>query len=140
MTEFDFNVKDDLVTKYVSVSLHDTPHYRTKFNLASVQVIMLCGYNTRNKMRWIILTDAEGDPLLTQTFIKYGKRCELNFVANQHDLNYYVTLKAKDKTKKFTEGYDYLNWSKDFDICFVGYEYSLVERLDSNLRKVLVGN
>jgi len=140
MQGFDYELQKDLTTKYVSVSLHDTPHYRTKFNLNSVQVNMLCGYNTRNKMRWITLTDANEKPLLSQTFIKYGKRCELNFLANEHDLEYYVTLKTKDTTKKFPDDYDYLNWSKDFEIYFVGYEYSMVGRLESNLRKILVGN
>jgi hypothetical protein len=103
-------------------------------------MILRYGYNTRNKKRWIIITNNSGEPLLSQTFLKYGKRCELNSLAKQYDLDYYVTLKNKDVSKVYPKDYDYLNWAKDFDICFVGYEESLSERLRINERKFFVGN
>lgn len=140
MAVFDYELKNDLITKYVSVTLSNSYNYTTKYNLQGVQVTMRCGYNTRNKSRWIILMDKNGDLLLSQTFIKYGKRCELNFNSNEKNLNYYVTLKVKDVNKKFADDYDYLGWAKDFDLCFVGYEYSIEERLESNIRNNLVGN
>lgn len=131
---------DDILVKYISVKTVDSTDYQSKFNLQSTQVFMRCGYNTRNKMRWVILMDSNGMVLLPQTFIKFKKRCELNFLSNQYNLSYYLTLKPKDNTKVFSDTYDYLNWSKDFEMCFVGYEQTLVEKLDKNLRAVLVGN
>lgn len=138
--EFDEDLYDDLVMRYVSVTLSDRPYYTTTFNLQNVQLKLNCGYNTRNKMRWVTITDRNGFIILSQTFLKYGKRCELNFLSNEYDLSYYLTLKPKNVTIKYDETYDYLNWAADFDMCFVGYSYSLVERLDRNGRIVLVGN
>ena len=134
------SVTNELLVKYTSVKTLDYPDYQSKFNLQSTQIFLRCGYNTRNKMRWVILTDSNGMVLLPQTFLKFKKRCELNFLSNQYNLNYYLTLKPKDATKKFPDDYDYLDWSKDFDMCFVGYEQSLVDKLDKNLRFVFVGN
>lgn len=131
---------DEILVKYTSVKTLDYPDYQSKLNLQSTQVFLRCGYNTRNKMRWVILTDSNGMVLLPQTFLKFKKRCELNFLSNQYNLNYYLTLKPKDATKRFPDDYDYLDWSKDFDMCFVGYEQSLVDKLDKNLRFVFVGN
>lgn len=140
MTTQNNSLVDDILVKYVSVKTVDSTDYQSKFNIQSTQVFMRCGYNTRNKMRWVILTDSNGMVLLPQTFIKFKKRCELNFLSNQYNLSYYLTLKPKDNTKVFSDAYDYLNWSKDFEMCFVGYEQTLVEKLDKNLRAVLVGN
>ena len=84
--------------------------------------------------------DRDGDVVLPQTFLKFKKRCELNFNAELNNLDYYVTLKPKDHTKNFPEGYDYADWGDDFDMCFVGFSYQLRERLDNNLRKIKLGN
>lgn len=130
----------DTVLRYFNVTLSDYANYTTKITIQSVPMTMRCGYNTRNKMRWIYLEDLNGEILLPQTFIKYGKRVEMNFNSNESNLNYYITLKPKDSTKVWLDNYDYLSWKKDFDICFVGYEYSLVERLQVNGRKAFVGN
>lgn len=140
MTSNDDDLIEDLVMNYVSVTLSNAFNYSTKFNFQSTQISMVCGYNPRNKSRWIALTDLKGNILLSQTFLKVGKRCELNFTANQYDLNYYVTLKPKIPSKAFPPDYDYSNWANDFDLCFVGYAYSLVERMEINGRKLLVGN
>lgn len=139
MAKFDYNLQNEVVMKYTSVTLSNDPYYRTRFALQNNQIFMQCGYCSRNKSRWIILTDFQGDVILSQTFLKYKKRCELNFTANLLNLNYYVTLKPKEPNKVFDE-YDYINWANDFQICFVGYEYSFVERLASNQRAFLVGN
>lgn len=140
MSDIDYKLLKDLEVKYVSVSLSNLPNYNTKFNLQSTRIFMQCGYNFRSKTRWIILTDASGDVLLTQTFLKYRRRCELNFESNRLDLDYYVTLKPKDIAFEMPDGYDYLNWADDFDICFVGHAHSLTERLNINGRKYFVGN
>lgn len=140
MTSQNQSVINELLVKYTTVKTLDYPDYQSKFNLQSTQVFIRCGYNTRNKMRWVILTDLNGMVLLPQTFLKFKKRCELNFLSNQHNLNYYLTLKPKDNTKVVPNDYDYLEWSKDFDMCFVGYEQSLVDKLDENLRVAFVGN
>lgn len=140
MEGIDFGLRDRVAVQRISVSLSNTPNYKTKLNLPNLQVNMLCGYNTRNKMRWILLTDSIGQPILTQTFMKIGKKCELNFNSNQYNLDFYVSLRAKDKYKKFREDYDYINWGADFELCFVGYSQSTTDSLNNNLRKVLVGN
>jgi hypothetical protein len=95
---------------------------------------LTCAYNSLNKQRWISIADSYGNVLLPQTFLKYGRRCELNFNAEMSDLSYYVTLSPKDITKvrHFTDDYDYLDWSKDFRLCFVGMSQSLIERLNDN--------
>lgn len=139
MAGFDYDLESDIVMKYTTLSLSNDPYYRTRFGLQGNQLFMSSGYSKRNGLRWIILTDFQGDVVLPQTFLKYKKRCELNFTSNLLDLNYYVTLKPKNGDSNYSN-YDYLNWADDFDICFVGYEYSLVERMKKNKRKVLVGN
>lgn len=140
MSDIDYNLLTDLRVKYVSVTLTNAPNYSTKFNLQSTRINMQCGYNYRNKLRWVILTDDSGNVLLPQTFLKFKKRCELNFEAEVLDLDYYITLKPKKSFFSIAEDYDYLNWANDFDICFVGHEYSLTKRMDANGRRVFVGN
>lgn len=125
--------------EFIDVNLSNRSKYITNYFVKGVRVTMRCGYNTRNKLRWIILLDSDGEVLLPQTFIKFGKRCELGFLSNQYNLNFYVTLRAKDPTKTFDD-YDYLSWSKDFDLCFVGYDYDLKVNKDLQVRKYLVGN
>lgn len=139
MATFDYGLKDELVMKYTSLSLSNDPYYRTRFALQNNQLFMSCGYCSRNKSRWVIITDFQGDVLLPQTFLKYGKRCELNFMAEVLNLHYYITLKPNNKNKIFKD-YDYINWANDFQICFVGYEQKLQDRLQLNKRVFLVGN
>ena len=134
MRKFDYSLIDEIVTKYTYVSLNDNNYYTSNIIVGSVQMKLTCAYNSLNKQRWISLTDSYGNVLLPQTFLKYGRRCELNFNAEMSDLSYYVTLSPKDITKVryFTDDYDYLDWSKDFRLCFVGMSQSLIERLDGN--------
>ena len=134
MRKFDYNLIDEIVTKYTYVSLNDNDYYMSNIIVGSVQMKLTCAYNSLNKQRWISLTDSYGNVLLPQTFLKYGRRCELNFNAEMSDLSYYVTLSPKDITKVryFTDDYDYLDWSKDFRLCFVGMSQSLIERLNDN--------
>lgn len=130
----------DINKRYIKLSLSNTPHYTTKISIGGVLINMQCGYNTRNKSRWIILTNRNNETLLPQTFLKSKKRCELNFLSNQYDLDYFITLSQIDKSKVFTDDYDYLYWAKDFELFFVGRPYETTEKLDRNLRKLLVGN
>ena len=134
MRKFDYSLIDEIVTKYTYVSLNDNNYYTSTIIVGSVQMKLTCAYNSLNKQRWISLTDSYGNVLLPQTFLKYGRRCELNFNAEMSDLSYYVTLSPKDITKVryFTDDYDYLDWSKDFRLCFVGMSQSLIERLNDN--------
>lgn len=131
---------EDRGLRYTNVSLSDRGKYITTFFVEGLRITMRCGYNTRNKMRWIILLDDDGNILLPQTFVKYGKRCELGFLANQHGLHYYVTLKPRDPNKKYPEGLDYLFWESRFFLCFVGYSQELEEESQVLIRKYLVGN
>ena len=134
MRKFDYNLIDELITKYIYVSVNNESYYTSTVVVGSVQMKLTCAYNSLNKQRWISLTDSYGNVLLPQTFLKYGRRCELNFNAELNDLSYYVTLSPKDTTKvrHFTDDYDYLDWSKDFRLCFVGMSQSLIERLNDN--------
>ena len=134
MRKFDYNLIDELITKYIYVSVNNDSYYTSTIVVGSVQMKLTCAYNSLNKQRWISLTDSYGNVLLPQTFLKYGRRCELNFNAEMSDLSYYVTLSPKDITKvrHFTDDYDYLDWSKDFRLCFVGMSQSLIERLNDN--------
>ena len=134
MRKFDYNLIDELITKYIYVSVNNESYYTSTIVVGSVQMRLTCAYNSLNKQRWISLTDSYGNVLLPQTFLKYGRRCELNFNAEMSDLSYYVTLSPKDITKvrHFTDDYDYLDWSKDFRLCFVGMSQSLIERLNDN--------
>ena len=101
---------------------------------------MRCGYNTRNKQRWITLTDRSGNVLLSQTFLQHKKECELNFNSNEYNLDYFVTLVLKDESKVIPDNYDYINWANDFNLYFIGHEHDISERIKSNLTIVLVGN
>ena len=134
MRKFDYNLIDELITKYIYVSVNNDSYYTSTIVVGSVQMKLTCAYNSLNKQRWISLTDSYGNVLLPQTFLKYGRRCELNFNAEMSDLAYYVTLSPKDTTKVryFTDDYDYLDWSNDFRLCFVGMSQSLIERLNDN--------
>lgn len=134
MSGFDFELENELSINYIVVNLSNSVNYNTKFLLQGVQVSMSCKYNTRNGLRWVILKDSDGDTLLSQTFLKFGKRCELNFISNLNNLNYYLTLKPKKGDALFENSYDYLNWADDFELCFVGYAQSLKDRLNKNSR------
>lgn len=133
-------MRDNRGLEFLNVSVSDRPKYVTTFALQGVRVTMRCGYNTRSKLRWIILLDDNGDILLPQTFLKYGRRCELGFVSNQYNLNHYVTLRPKDTSKVFPESHNYLNWSRDFNICFVGYPRDVKINSDILIRELIVGN
>lgn len=130
----------DSRVNFTSVSLSNRSKYVTSFFVEGLRVTMRCGYNTRNKMRWVILLDDNGGVLLPQTFVKYGKRCELGFLAEEHNLHYYVTLKPKNLNKIFLEGHDYLFWQSDFTLCFVGHAQEIEEEYKDLKRKHLVGN
>ena len=134
MRKFDYNLIDELITKYIYVSVNNESYYTSNIVVGSVQMKLTCAYNSLNKQRWLSLADSYGNVLLPQTFLKYGRRCELNFNAELNDLSYYVTLSPKDITKvrHFTDDYDYQNWSNDFRLCFVGMSQSLIERLNDN--------
>lgn len=126
--------------RFHKVSLSNRGKYVTSFFVDGLRITMRCGYNTRNKLRWIILLDDDGGVLLPQTFVKHGKRCELGFLANQQDLHYYVTLSPRDPYKVFLEGHDYLFWQSDFSLCFVGYAQEMEKEYEILNRKYLVGN
>ena len=140
MLNFDYNLNYNMFNKQIIVNLSDKLFYNTNFVLGGVRVLMQCGYSPRTGLRWIILVDSDSDVILSQTYLKYKKRCELNFNANLNNLNYYVTLKTKDPTKIFEPSHNYENWAKDFDLCFVGHSQELEDRLQSNLRIIKVGN
>lgn len=126
--------------RIVTLSVSDKPHYNTPVKLLGKNLYVKCGYNSRNKLRWIIITDANGFTLLPQTFLKNNKQCEFNFLSNIYNLNFYVTLKQKNKNKELPKDYDYLNWSDDFDMFFVGSSQNLIEQMRLSLRSVYVGN
>lgn len=130
---------DDTRT-FITLSVDNKPNYKTKTNILGKLINIKCGYNTRNKLRWVIIMDDSNQPLLSQTFLKNKKQCELNFLSNLYNLNFYVTLKQKDKSVVIPEDYDYLNWSNDFDMYFVGSTQDLKERLRVNGRSAYVGN
>ena len=141
-TRYDYELKDKLITKYVKVSLSDVFSYTTTTSLEGVQIYITVGYNTFNKQRWVFIKDSGGNILLPQTFLKYGRRCELNFNAEISNLHYYVTLRLIDKSKEAivtNADYDYQYWSQDLVLCFVGFEQELWEKIDDNYRLYLVG-
>ena len=140
MAQFDTTLRDDFITNYTSVTLVNTYNYYTSFRLGSVTLLMNVRYNPRNKRREISLETIDGEVLLTNTFVSYNRRCELNNNAVFNGLNYYVILKPIVETKTFSDDFDYINWADDFVLCFVGYDQSLVERMNVNLRVQLVGN
>lgn len=133
-TRYDYELKDKLITKYVKVSLSDVFSYTTTATLEGVQIYITVGYNTLNKQRWAFIKDSGGNILLPQTFLKYGRRCELNFNAELNNISYYVTLKPKSISNitSFIEKNDYERWMEYFDLCFVGFEYELIEKLNTN--------
>ena len=81
MRKFDYNLIDELLTKYIYVSVNNETYYTSNIVVGSVQMKLTCAYNSLNKQRCISLTDTYGNVLLPQTFLKYGRRCELNFNA-----------------------------------------------------------
>lgn len=125
---------------FITMSVSDKPNYTSQISILGRQFTLTCGYNTRNKLRWITIEDANGKPVLVQTFLKKGKLCQLNFLANRYGLSFSVTLKPKSDTTIVPDNYDYLEWSKDFDLYFVGRLQSTEEDMRVNLRKVYVGN
>lgn len=140
MVDIDYKLLSDSIVTATTVSLSNEPDYQTKFNLDSVQIYMTCSYNTRNKLRSIILLDRFGTVLLRQTYLKYKKRVELNFYAEQNNLNYFVTLKPKPNVTVVSNNHDYLNWREDFDLCFIGKSQDVVDRANLSYRQILTGN
>ena len=140
MSDFDDNLFDDFVTNYVIVPVSDNYNYKTRVRLENNLLVLDVKYNLRNKRRSLSISSVDGDVLLPYTFLDYRRRCELNFNATQIDLNYYVTLLPKSKSFVYDKSYDFLNWSDNFDLCFVGNSFDLKERLDKNIRIRLVGN
>lgn len=137
---FDDSLIDDYITNYVKATVSDVFNYKTRIRLENNILVLDVKYNLRNKKRSLSISSIDGDILLPYTFLDYGRRCELNFNATQIDLDYYVTLSPKSKSFVYDEGYDFINWSTDFDLCFVGSSYDLRERLNKNIRIAFVGN
>lgn len=136
----DYKLMADSIITATNVSLSNEPDYNTKFNVGSVQISMECSYNTRNKLRSITLSDRDGEILLSQTFIKYGKRIELNFYAEQNNLSYFLTLKPKNMSAIISNNHDYINWRDYFDLSFIGRPYEVDERIDKSMVEMLTGN
>lgn len=124
---------------FITVPVSDKIHYVSKIDILQRPLNLICGYNTRNKMRWIMITDQGNKPILTQTFLKNKKICEFNFNANRKGLSFTVTLKPKSKDIVIPDDYDYLNWSKDFDLYFLGRLQTTEEKFKINWRTVYVG-
>lgn len=125
---------------FITMSVSNKPNYTSQISILGRQFTLTCGYNTRNKLRWISVEDTNGQPVLSQTFLKNGKLCQLNFLANRYGLSFSVTLKPKSSTTTIADDYDYLEWSNDFDLYFIGRLQSTEEDMRVNLRKVYVGN
>ena len=140
MSTYDTSLYDDFITTYTNVVLLNLPNYHTTIKVNNVTLIMYVNYNARSKQRSMSLETLDGYVLLPKTFVKQERRCELNFNAELEGLDYYVTLRPLNEGKTFDDGYDYLNWSDDFSLCLVGYDYSLTERLNRNIRIAFVGN
>lgn len=130
----------DYFATAITTTLSNKPQYTTKISIMNKPFNLRCGYNTRNGLRWITIEDLNSKPVLSQTFMKNKKRCELNFLAERYNLDFYVTLKAKDRSKVFPEDYDYLNWADDFDLYFVGRTQEIRNRMRVNGRQLYVGN
>lgn len=137
---FDDSLIDDYVINYTKATISDVFNYKTRIRLENNILVLDIKYNIRNKRRSLSISSVDGEILLPYTFLDYGRRCELNFNATQIDLDYYVTLSPKSKSFVYNKGYDFSNWSTDFDLCFVGASYELRERLNKNIRIVFVGN
>ena len=137
---FDDSLIDDYITNYTKVAVSDVFNYKTRIRLENNVLVLDIKYNLRNKRRSLSISSVDGEILLPYTFLDYGRRCELNFNATQIDLDYYVTLSPKSKSFVYNKGYDFSNWSTDFDLCFVGASYELRERLNKNIRIAFVGN
>ena len=133
------NLLDVLLYFEHNVSLSNRATYNTSFKIDGLTIVMVCDYNIRAKKRLITLYDTDGNTLLKQTFVVFGRRCELNFNATELNLDYYVTLKPKGNNLNFKD-YDYINWADDFTLCFIGGEQEQNLLLKENLRKVLTGN
>ena len=137
---FDDFLIDDYTINYTKVTVSNVFNYKTRIRLENNLLVLDVKYNLRNKRRSLSISSVDGEVLLPYTFLDYGRRCELNFNAAQIDLDYYVTLSPKSKSFVYNKGYDFSNWSTDFDLCFVGASYELRERLDKNIRIGFVGN
>lgn len=137
---FDDSLIDDYVINYTKATISDVFNYKTRIRLENNILVLDIKYNIRNKRRSLSISSVDGEILLPYTFLDYGRRCELNFNATQIDLDYYVTLSPKSKSFVYNKGYDFSNWSTDFDLCFVGASYELRERLNKNIRIAFVGN
>lgn len=137
---FDDFLIDDYTINYTKVTVSNVFNYKTRIRLENNLLVLDVKYNLRNKRRSLSISSVDGEVLLPYTFLDYGRRCELNFNATQIDLDYYVTLSPKSKSFVYSKGYDFRNWSTDFDLCFVGASYELRERLDKNIRIGFVGN
>ena len=122
-----------------NVSLSNNPQYTTSCVVNDVRLELFFGYNPRTKERCVIIEDLSANVYLTQTLLKVGRRCELNTLAQINNLDYYVTLKPRKVSVDYSE-YDYLNWSEDFTLCFMGQSQVQKELLETNYRKVVVGN
>ena len=138
MSEFNYDVKHKLKTKVTTVSLSDSPKYKTKVRLENLDLNLLCHYNTRNRLRWITITTVDGTVLLPQTFLSANKKCELNFNAELLGLYYNVTLVPNNQYINLSD-YDYLEWGYDFNLVFRGYSNEIRKVLDKNTVSFLVG-
>lgn len=138
MSDFNYDVKYKLKTKVTTVSLSNSPKYKTKIRLENLELNLLCHYNTRNRLRWIIITFVDGTVLLPQTFLSANKKCEFNFNAEMLGLYYNVTLVPNNQNINLSD-YDYLGWENDFNLVFRGYSNEIRKALDKNTVSFLVG-
>lgn len=124
---------------FTFLSLFNDVRYNTRVSLNGRNIVVVCGYSQRTKMRWISLEASNGDVLLRRTPLTYGRECELDPIARNHDLDFVVKLSLKDKSKAIPEDYDYLNWSKDFRLVFIGLPFTSNRKMKRDLLDYLVG-
>lgn len=129
---------NDLDT-FITITVSDKPHYTSNINILGQPLKLICGYNSRSKSRWLVITDLNNRPLLTQTFLRQNKISDFNFTANRLGISFTVALKPKSKEIAISDDYDYLNWSRDFDLYFLGRLQSTEDKFELNRRLVYVG-
>lgn len=123
---------------HTTFSVHNDLRYNTRVTLGTTDIIITVGYNNRTKLRWVDVETSSGDILLKKTSLKFGRKCELLPVSKSYDLDYFLTLKKK-RNNVDHDGYNYLNWSNDFELCFVGKPNSSNRKMKENYLNVKVG-
>lgn len=127
---------DDYSVTRMRVNLENFVFYNTYFAVEGLQVILTCGFNTRNQKRWVSLKTVDNTVLLYRTFIEGRGRIYPNVNVELYGISFFIVLEPKNPN---FFGEDFRKWKDDYYLTFVSNPIEFDEEVDKLILDLSVG-